>query len=132
MFELNPNVKQRDEIIFGAYEPKKYLGGIRKFEGLRLETLKELSDLGHLNLFDAQNDGPTIQKFMDFMEKYPGYKAMGYVVSKDRGDYRLTVDGIEKVESHISMAELEDFLKEFGDTAEDITATTNCVSCWYD
>ena len=38
----NANVAERDTIIFGEYDPRKYSGGIRSFEGLTVEELKTL------------------------------------------------------------------------------------------
>ena len=74
MFGLNKNVKLRDEIIFGKYEPEKYMGGIRRFENLNLGKLKEIAILNFINLEEHQNYSPA-------MKKYPEYTVIGYTVS---------------------------------------------------
>lgn len=94
MFGLNKNVKLRDEIIFGKYEPEKYMGGIRRFENLNLEKLQQLAILNFINLEEHQNYSPAVWEFIKFMKKYPEYTVMGYTVSIERSDYRVSLDGI--------------------------------------
>jgi len=42
MYKYNMDIETRDKIIFGSYEPDKYMGGCRDFEDMNVETLKEL------------------------------------------------------------------------------------------
>ena len=42
MIELNPNVKERDEIIFGEYDEEAYSGGTRHFDNISFEVLQQL------------------------------------------------------------------------------------------
>lgn len=130
MWNLNRNEPQRDEIIFGKYEPEKYLGGIRRFEDLTIGTLKKLEELGFVDILDRQNSCPTIRTIMKFMEEYPGYEASGYVVSRNRDDYRISIDGLRKV-GDIPVVELEEFMRVFGE-ADDLNVTSTFVSCWFD
>ena len=120
----------RDEIIFGKYEPRFYTGGIRRFENLNLEKLKKLVDLKFVDVEEYQNDSPTIREFIKFMEKYPDYSAMGYVVSIERSDYRFSLDGIEKKIGAASGTEKNEFKKLFGDADE--FESNSEMYAWFD
>ena len=65
IFELNKDVKKRDEIIFGNYDRKSYVGGVRRFEGLSLEKLKQLVDLKFIDLEEYHNSSPTVREFIE-------------------------------------------------------------------
>ena len=130
MFGLNKDVKSRDEIIFGKFEPKRYVGGIRRFDGLSLKKLKQLVELNFIDLEDYQNNSPTVREFIEFMEKYPDYTVMGYTVSIDRDDYRISLDGIEKRKVVYSEEEVDDFSSLFGDADE--FDTGNAMYAWFD
>lgn len=93
--KLNKDIKTRDEIIFGKYDPKCYSGGTRYFNGLIPEVLQKLVDKGFADPNDAQNCAPTIQELLDFTKDKDGYTFGGYVVSDNRSDYRVSVDSID-------------------------------------
>ncbi len=118
MFGLNKNVKLRDEIIFGKYESEKYMGGIRRFENLNLDKLQKLAMMNFINLEENQNYSPTVWEFIKFMRKYPEYTVMGYTVSIERSDYRVSIDGIEKQFGAESETEETEFIELFGDADE--------------
>lgn len=95
---LCKNIRKRDEIIFGNYDPDAYMGGIRRFEDLSYETLKQLVDEGFVDVEECQNLSPSIQDMMQFAEKYgKHYLFDGYVVSDKRDDYRVSIDGFKRV-----------------------------------
>ena len=87
---------ERDTLIFGSYDPEAYLGGVRRFYDVSPETVAELVKKGYANPDETQNDSPSIQEFLDFCEQHPemGLTLGGYVVSNDRSDCRVTIDGI--------------------------------------
>ena len=93
IFELNKDVTKRDEIIFGNYDRKSYVGGVRRFEDLSLEKLRQLVDLKFIDLEEYHNSSPTVREFIEFMEKYEEYNAIGYTVSIDREDYCILTVG---------------------------------------
>ena len=130
MFGLNENVKLRDEIIFGKYEPAKYMGGIRRFDNLNLDKLKELAVLNFINLEENQNYSPTIREFIEFVEKYPEYTVMGYTVSIERSDYRVSIEGIEKNSTAESETEETEFIELFGNADE--FDSDNKMYAWFD
>ena len=77
---LNTDIAKRDTIIFGAYEPAKYTGGLRLFNNLDATTLGKLLDEGFANPRERQNEAPSIKRIYNFMRQYPEYRAHGYAV----------------------------------------------------
>ncbi len=69
-------------------------GGIRSFKNLTLEKLEKLIELGFCDPVGRQNDSPTAQQFLKFMQKYPDVKAHGYCIHRGRKDYRMTIEGL--------------------------------------
>ena len=131
MFGLNRDIEKRDEIIFGKYEPEAYRsGGMCRFENLSLEKLKQLVDLNFISLEERQNDSPSVREFIEFMEKYSGYTVMGYAISADRRDYRVSLEGIEKNNYVDSGEEISEFINLFGD-ADDFD-TGHGMYAWFD
>lgn len=112
MFEFNKDVKTRDIIVFGEYDPKKYMGGIRQFEGLSFETVKKLLELGYMDPEETQNGSPTAEKMMAYAEEWGDYTFDGYVVSIDRCDYRVNLTAISKTAAD-GVDELKAFTKMF-------------------
>ena len=101
-YELNRDIKKRDEILFGRYDPQAYMGGIRRFQDLQPSVLNRLIDEGFVNIDDAQNSSPTIEELLDFAERFPGFYTFdGYVVSDKRSDYRLSIDSIRRTPAYI-------------------------------
>ena len=108
---LCKNEPKRDEIIFGSYDKEAYSGGIRQFEEMTYNTLKQLIDEGFVDLEERQNCAPTIKELMDFAEKWgkESYRFGGYVVSADRDDYRVSIDTFTKNCEFESFAERDAF-----------------------
>lgn len=130
MKKLNQDVVTRDNIIFGSYDKSKYSGGIRHFKNLSLDKLKLLVKDNFADTEDAQNWAPTIGEMIDFMTKYSGYTAHGYVVEIERPDYRVSLEGVSKESAADSLAELQDFSSLFKEADE--LVTENMMYCWFD
>ena len=130
IFGLNLDVATRDKIIFGEYEEKKYIGGLRHFENLTLENLQKLVKENFACTEDKQNDCPTIGEVMEFMTKYPNYTAHGYVVSIKREAYRVSIEGVSKDGAAESAEELKDFKTLFSKADELVTGVQ--MYCWFD
>ena len=127
---LNRDYKKRDKIIFGAYEPYKYSGDIRRFQRLDLNKMEELVANNFVDLSDAQNLAPTAGTFYSFLKKYPFYYVGGYVVSPNRSDYRISFDELERgvhVSNLIDPEEDSDF-NSFAENADEKGA----YACWFD
>lgn len=126
---LNNDAAARDKLIFGRkYNPAE-IYDIKRFENLSLTKLKKLIAGNFLELTDAQNAAPSIGEIYAFMKKYPKYKAHGYVVSINRSDYRVSLEGVEKGTTADSLKEMKDFAELFKD-ADDFNAAK--MYCWFD
>lgn len=124
---------QRDEIIFGEfYNQKKYGGGIRWFDELTLEQIDKLDKLGVLDMYETQNNIPTIGEIIDFLRerKSDGWYVHGYCVSPERSDFRVTFEGVGK-KTPPSQEDMTDFTRMFRD-ADDFDADSEGLYCWYD
>lgn len=97
---FNRDEKRRDEFIFGKHEPEKYIGGVRPFSRLNVDTLKRLIAEGFVDPKFHQNRSPCIQEFLEFAQKWnsqDGYYCFdGYVVSESRDDYRVSINAIRR------------------------------------
>ena len=83
---------------------------IMRFEGITLETLKELVEKGFADADAQQNDAPTIGEFIEWMEQQlqignDTITAHGYIVTNKRSDRRISIEGLEhasEVPDHMS------------------------------
>lgn len=91
---MNKDYKRRDEIIFGGYDKKKYLGGCRNFT-CYYDVMKQLVDENFIELDECQNYAPDTKDFMEILDGVPNVEFMAYAISPDRDDYRVTIEGFE-------------------------------------
>ena len=127
--KLNPDMETRDKLIFGEFNPKSYCGGIRHFENLSTDTLKTLLEKNFIEATERQNNAPSTEQILRFMERYPEYSAHGYAVSINRSDYRVTLEGVDKGCGADSSQELQEFSALF-DLADSLNTAT--MHCWFD
>lgn len=124
---------ERDQIIFGEdYDGKKYPGGVRRFDELTLEQIKQLEEMDILDMADRQNESPSIGKMIEFLRSRTtdGWYAHGYCVSADRSDFRITFEGVGK-KSPPSMEDVDDFTGLFL-WADEFYVGEDGLRCWYD
>lgn len=127
--ELNNDIQDRDSRIFmDGYSPEKYMGGIRRFEDMKVDNLRGLIMDGFVDVTDCQNLAPSILDIYAFMVKHPAFKAHGYVVDVKRSDYRLSIEGVCKG-SKLTQEEFEDFVTLFRASDE---FDVSIGFCWYD
>lgn len=126
---MNKDIVTRDTMIFGSFDREKYMGGVRKFSNLPCSVLMNLVTEDFADPEETQNNSPTIREFIEFMKKYAGYTAHGYVVIDTRDDYRVSVEGIDKGGDADSIEELKEFVK-LCRWADDLDVDT--MYCWYD
>lgn len=119
----------RDVIIFGSADLSCYNGGIRHFKGLTVDQIHQLYQKKLICPWGRQNNSPTAQEIWEFMEKYEGYTAIGYAVSPQRADCRVTIEGVVKTSPIVDPNELVDFQKLFVSPDELII---NYTRVWYD
>lgn len=115
MFNLNDDYVTRDEYLFGEYDKEKYrFGGVRHVSDLTWMELEYLFDNNFIDPEDSQNCSPTAEEIYDFIKDHDEFCAFGYAVSPDRSDYRITLEGIERLpglEGIEDGEELKDFVK---------------------
>ena len=130
-FEYNYNDKRRCEILGLAYPPKRYgLGRIAEFKRANKDQLEALLEENFLYPLDRQNEAPTAQEIYEFIEKYPEVTAHGYIVSPDRHDYRVTIEGIE-YHGRVSDKMRKDYKSIFRH-ADDFVCDSDYLYCWFD
>jgi hypothetical protein len=115
---LNGDYLTRDFIIFGEYDEKKYLGGIRNFT-CHLELLKKLVDCNFAAIDECQNYSPSIKDFLDVAENMTSDVLFEcYAVSPERDDYRITVEGVSVIIKDSNYKDLTLFIESFHDSDE--------------
>lgn len=119
--------KERCELV--GVDAKNFFGGCARFSGMTYKTLQELVDKGYADLEDSQNDNTTLGEYLEFMKEHPRFKAHGYVVSNDRDDRRVTIEGLEA--GQVTIKEVEDFIK-LDRYADEFEATQSYCRSWWD
>ena len=113
---MNKDQKRRDEIM--CFDEPKYVGGLERFEELKAEQLETLIKEGFVNSTDAKKSSPTTQEYLDFMKANEGVWAHGFVITADRDDCRLVIDGLLFLDK--SSDELKENFKKFCEKADDL------------
>ena len=131
---LNKDIKRRDELIFGDYDPLEYSGnsgGVRKFNGISVQTLKQLLEENFIDPDDDQNGSPSIMKMLKFSVKWNNkYVFGGYAVEIWRADYRVSLDSIWREDlENLTEDEQEAFIDFVGEVDE---LDKENMSAWWD
>jgi hypothetical protein len=119
--------KRRCELL--GIKPDYTCGGITPFKGLSAANFKALIDEGFLDPHGAQNYSPEAHEFLSFIEEHPHFTAHGYAVSPERGDCRVSIEGIQGNVARTSRA-FFDFIDRFRD-ADEFEVVPECYA-WYD
>lgn len=119
--------KERCELV--GVDAKNFFGGCASFSGMTYKTLKTLVDKGYADLEDNQNGSTTLGEYLEFMKEHPRFKAHGYVISNDRDDRRITVEGLEA--GKVTIKEMVEFT-ELDRHADEFEATQNYCRSWWD
>lgn len=69
---------------------------IASFEGLPLKVLKQLLKLRFADPDETQNDSPSILEFVEYLKANKDATVHGYIVSMDRPDYRVSIEGLHQ------------------------------------
>lgn len=124
---------KRDWIIFGEpYDKERYPGGCRRFDGLTIDQIDQLDELGIIDHNECQNDSPSIGEIIEFIQgmNSDGWYVHGYCVCAERSDFRITFEGVGK-KTAPTMKEMIKFVKMFRD-ADDFEMDEDGMYCWYD
>ncbi|MDR0286665.1 MAG: hypothetical protein LBI03_03005 [Clostridiales bacterium] len=126
---LNKDDNLRQDIM-GIKTSYSY-GGIERFEKMTPETFNKLHENGFIDMDYAFNDSPTIGEFKNFVDKYPDEIIYfhGYIVSPERDDNRLVVEGLEAISENKDF--IIDFTNEFH-YADEFKVENGYQRCWYD
>ncbi len=86
-------------MIFGApVQWGETYGGVKNFTNLSVEKLQQLIAQRFADPAAGHNNSPTIREFLEFGQQQAAkgfnFSFEGYAVSPDRGDYRVSIDGI--------------------------------------
>lgn len=120
--------KVRHAILGLEYDDKPY--DIKRIELITLKQLLKLKEKEFIDLEEAQNSSPTIGEFIDFMTLYPKFKAHGYIVTPDRSDYRISLEGLQ-TEEKLTKIEMVAFSNKFHN-ADDFWIEEHSAYCWWD
>ncbi len=122
------------------------VGGVIRFDNLTIEQLEEISKVKGVNLYDKQNEAPTLKQFLEFGENVTRFSLLnldgelyyeGYLVDANRSDSRITIDGIviENVsvkEDPEDLDELKSDFKRFARKADELEIEDNYMRAWWD
>ncbi len=134
-FTYNFDGETRDRIIFGtSIVWEDSMGGARRFHNLSRENLQQLISQGFANPADAQNFSPTVGDFFDFAQRQgnKGFEFIfeGYVISPERPDYRVSIDGL--FYRGICSTELIFDFQEFVNEPDELEIEPNYLRAWWD
>lgn len=119
--------KERKELC--GVDNKNFFGGCATFEGIDYKTLKLLVDKGYADPEDNTNGSTTLGEYLDFLKRNPSFTAHGYIISNDREDRRITVEGLEA--ENATQLEVENFI-ELDRMADEFEANTRYCRSWWD
>jgi hypothetical protein len=128
----NEQVIERDKIVFGEpFDWSQPTGGIARFRDLTLDRLEQLIKAGFIDLDECQNDSPTTQEFLEFMQQYPKARAHGYVISNEREDVGAVIEGLEVDRADVTTELFRDFVRlcRYADEFDDCDAG---LYSWWD
>lgn len=126
--------EQREQIVFNRpYDTDSYRrsGGCRRFDNMDVNTARKLIRLGYLDPNDCQNASPSAREIIDFCSDDDSdiWYLHGYVISPERGDCRITIEGCGS-----SARPSSDRIVAFVDMfryADEFSIDGACY-CWYD
>lgn len=122
---------RRDQIIFGQdYDKDKYSGGLRRFGRINGEDLHKLLNCGFADPEEQQNSAPTIGEISKFLDDHPNFWAHGYVISPERDDHRVSLEGVE-CGSDYDLSDVQDFFSLFN-YPDEVTVDKTGMYCWFD
>lgn len=134
------------KILSIIHPTKKSFGGIIRFNNLTVEQLEEISKVEGVDLYDKQNEAPTLKQFLEFGENVTRFSLLnldgelyyeGYLVDADRNDSRITIDGIaiknvSVKEDPEDLDELKSDFKRFARKADELDIEDNYMRAWWD
>jgi hypothetical protein len=128
-FPFDRDVARRDSMLhFYDLGGGRYVGGAAHFDNLDSAGLATLIEARFIDPNDRQNAAPTVWEIFQFLCHHPQVRAMGYVISIDRPDYRTS---IETVYAKQIDAKLRTDAMRFCVDADEM-ATDDHLECFWD
>lgn len=124
---MNKNDRRRHKIL-GIDDLKYGAGGLTRISNVTLEQITTLNNEGFLDVNDRQGNGPTVTKFIEFLENHPNFCLEGYIITPKRSDYRVSFDTI--VGNDCSDEDVNDFNKTFKKNADEFEDGQYCRAWW--
>lgn len=128
-FKINKDTQRRNRILGITFDWEKVSSGTMSLERIDVKTLELLFRERFIDPNEKQNESPTAIQFLSFMQKYPVVLAQGYVVSPNREDYRITIDGLSVQPSYAS-GELKLAFFEFCKDADELNIEDGLRAWW--
>lgn len=128
-FDKFTETQDKERCKLCGVEYGNFAGGCARFGGMTYKTLKKLVDKGYADISDNTNDSTALGEYLEFMEEHPRFKAHGYIVSNDRDDRRITIEGLEA--KNVTINEMVAFTN-FDRFADEFEATQKYCWSWWD
>lgn len=132
----NKDDARRQEIIteHGGNIMTKYVSedgryDILPYDNLTGDALDTLIKEGFADEDEQQNSCPCIREINAFLHAHPNFTAHGYIVTPERSDYRVSIEGVSGTEC--CLEDTEDFIRLFR-RADDFTINGDECYCWFD
>jgi hypothetical protein len=129
-FEYNQDDKERQRIIGFHQCRDKDTYDCMRFSELTVEDLEELVEKKFADPEMNQNDSPTIGEFLEFVKENPGFTLHGYIITPNRNDYRVSIEGLQFL-GEASKATILAFTN-FVQGADEIEANDQVLYAWWD
>lgn len=129
-FTLNTDWRRRDKILGIDVDWESEPGGTILLKQIELATLEQLFRERFLDPNDRQNEAPSAQQFLFFIQKHPETVAHGYAISPLRSDYRITIDGLS-VDPSFATKDMTLAFTEFCKDADELEIE-NGLWAWWD
>ena len=99
---LGKSLKERDEFVLSkcklTYPMQRTITNgnydIFSFDGMNYATALTAVKNGWANPEETQNESPSIKEIMEFLKVNPSFTAIGYVVTPEREDTRISFEGV--------------------------------------
>lgn len=128
-FEKYTEEQDKERCKLVGVDTKNFFGGCASFSGMNYKTLQELVDKGYADPEDNTNGSTTLGEYLEFMKEHPRFKAHGYVISNDREDRRITIEGLEA--KRVTIKEMVAFT-DLDRMADEFEATQLYCRSWWD
>ncbi|MGA5298889.1 hypothetical protein ACPCHT_03125 [Nucisporomicrobium flavum] len=95
-FPYNRDAARRDAMLhfYDLGGGGRYVGGAAHFDNLDAAGLAALIQSRYIDPDEQQNAAPPVWDIFRFLCRHPQVRAMGYVISPDRPDYRASLETV--------------------------------------